>query len=123
MRVAPIGRAVNVGREPLDERRLSEEATVVVFNVVVVLVVVLVVEGEVLPEGMTRPDGGSVISPMGLMIVGPTGVLRGRKIMPAVPAAMRSNEATVHQSKVGRCLGDGDSVLKVLEPRSNSLLS
>jgi hypothetical protein len=62
--------------------------TVVVLGVVVVVV----------RSGMTTPDLGKVISPIGLIIVGPIGTPRGTKTIPAIPAAMSASEPTVHQT-------------------------
>jgi hypothetical protein len=93
-----------------------DEATVVDFSVVVVLGD----DVEVVGEGITTPDLGRVISPIGLMIVGPTGVLRGKKMTPAIPAAMRTNEMTVQTTRNGRRMIEGVAALNGVEPRSNS---
>jgi hypothetical protein len=113
-RVTPISRALRIGwgltsnvTAPIDD------ATVVDFSVVVVLDV------DVVGEGTTTPDLGRVISPIGLMIVGPTGVLRGKKMMPAMPAATSTNEMTVQKIRNGRRMVEGLVALTDVEPRSN----
>jgi hypothetical protein len=60
-----------VTRVAPDDRSPIDDATVVDLTVVVVLGVDVVV----VTAGITRPDWGRVISPIGLMIVGPTGAL------------------------------------------------
>jgi hypothetical protein len=102
------------GDSPIDD------TTVVDFAVVVVLVV-LGVDDVVVPAGITRPDWGRVISPIGLMIVGPTGALRGTKMIPATPAAMSARHAAVHQNMEARPLVDDVTTLNVVEPDSKSL--
>jgi len=93
-----------------------DDATVVDFTVVVVLGD----DVEIVGEGMTTPDLGRVISPIGLIIVGPTGVLRGKKMMPAIPAAMSTNEMTVQKTSNGRRMVEGVAALNGVAPRSNS---
>jgi len=94
-----------------------DDATVVVFTVVVVLGVVDVV----VPEWITTPDLGRVISPIGLRIVGPTGALRGTNMIPATPAAMSTRHAIVHQSRDDRPLFEDVTTLNVVEPGPKSL--
>ena len=84
--------------------------------------VVVVVDGVEVCAGITIPDLGSVISPIGLMIVGPTGAFRGTKMIPTIPAAMSTSDATVHHTSDDRLLVEVIS-LNVAEPGSNSLSS
>jgi hypothetical protein len=113
----PTRSAVNVGRFSLRGLTTAiDDSTGVVFAVVVVVKIVVVVR-----EGMTTPDLGRVISPMGRRIVGPIGALRGTKMMPATPAPIKTREATVHQMNDGRLLFEDLTTLNVLESGSKSL--
>jgi hypothetical protein len=96
---------------------LIDDATVVVFSVVVVLGTADVV----VREGTTTPDAGRVISPIGLMIVGPASGLRGTKMMPTIPAAMSTKHTVVHQNRDVRLFFEDVTTLNVVESGSKSL--
>lgn len=114
----PDSSAVKVERVALAGANAPiDDATVVVFTVVVVLGVD---DGDV-REGITTPDLGRVISPIGLIMVGPTGALRGTKMIPTTPAAMSTKHAAVHQNRDGRLLFEDVTTLNVVEPGSKFL--
>jgi hypothetical protein len=111
--VEPTSNALKVTRVAPDGNSPNDDATVVDLAVVVVLGARVVV----VTAGITRPDLGRVISPIGLIIVGPTGALRGTKMIPTTPAAMSTRHAAVHQSRDARPLFDDVTTLNVVEAR------
>jgi hypothetical protein len=116
--VEPASSAVKVERVALAVVNAPiDDATVVVFTVVEVVGV----DGVVEREGITTPDLGKVISPIGLIMVGPTGALRGTKMIPKTPAAMSTRHAVVHQNRDVRPLFEDVTTLNVVEPGSESL--
>jgi hypothetical protein len=117
--VVPMSSAVKVERvERAGAKRPIDDATVVVFTVDVVVGDDEVV---VVRDGITTPDLGSVISPIGLITVGPTGVLRGTKMMPKIPAVINTRHAAVHQNNDERPFLVDVTSLNVVEPEAKSL--
>jgi hypothetical protein len=60
-------------------------------------IVVVVVVDVVVGEGMTTPFGGNETTPIDELRVGPSGLLRGTKTTPKIPAIIKVRETT-HQT-------------------------